>query len=148
MQEATVFRVRVEDWLNLAYSIFLTLIFGFLLSRLVYYGLTKIAARTETEYDDLFIEQIRSLVYVIIITFGFQVGTVRLDLIEALVKIRITRVYSLIYVVAATVILWRLLDVLVKWYQNDVEPTRNKQQVVPSYYCCIEALKCCWSQSA
>ncbi len=129
LQEVTVFWISVEDWLNLGYSILLTLIIGLLLSRLLYYVLIKIAAKTETQYDDLFIEQIRSPIYVIMITFGFQVGTVRLDLIEALVKLRISRLYSLIYVVAATVILWRLLDVLVEWYQNDIEPQRGQQGV-------------------
>lgn len=124
LQEITIIGIGVDDWLNLAYSIFLTLIFGFLLSRLVYYILMRIAARTETKYDDKFIERIRWPVFLIIITFGFQVGTVRLDLIEALVKLRINRVYSLIYLVAATIILWRLVDVLVEWYKNEVEPKR------------------------
>ena len=125
LQDVTVIGIGVDDWLNLVYSIFLTLIFGFLLSRLVYYILMRIAARTETKYDDIFVERIRWPIFLIIITFGFQVGTVRLDLIEALVKLRINRVYSLIYLVAATIILWRLVDVLVEWYQNEVEPKRS-----------------------
>lgn len=122
LQNVTVLRIGVEDWLNLGYSLLLTLIFGFLLSRLVYFILIRVAARTETKYDDTFIERIRWPIFLIIITFGFQVGTVRLDLIEALVKLRINRFYSLIYLVAATVILWRLIDVFVEWYKNEVEP--------------------------
>lgn len=129
LQDVTVLRVSVEDWLNLGYSILLILLIGALFSRLVYFLLTKIAERTETRYDDQFVQQIRSQIYLILITLGFQVGTVRLDLIEALIKFRITRLYALIYVIAATVILWRLVDVLVSWYRNEVEPTRNRQQV-------------------
>lgn len=129
LQETTVLRVSIEDWLNLGYSILLVFIVGFLLSRLVYFALTKLAARTQTKYDDLFIKQIRSMLYVIIVTFGFQVGTVRLDLIEALVKLKVTRLYTLIYIVAATVIVWRLLDVLVDWYRNEVEPEKGRGQV-------------------
>lgn len=129
LQDVTVFRVSVEDWLNLGYSILLILLIGAMFSRLVYYLLTKLAERTETRYDDQFVQQIRSQIYMILITVGFQVGTVRLDLIEALIKFRITRLYALIYVIAATVILWRLVDVLVSWYRNEVEPARNRQQV-------------------
>jgi len=124
LQDVTVFQVNVEDWLDLGVSVLLTFIFGFLLSRLVYYGLAKAVARTETKYDDIFIEQIRSQIFLIIITFGFQVGTVRLSLIEALVKVRFNRIYTVIYVVAATVIIWRLVDVFFEWYENEIEPVR------------------------
>ncbi len=129
LQEVTVFQLSVEDWLNLAYSILLILIVGFLLSRLVYYGLTKLTARTQTIYDDQFIRQIRSMIYLIMVTFGFQIGIVRLDLIEAIIKFHVSRLYSLIYVIAGTVIVWRLLDILVEWYRNEVEPERGMQQI-------------------
>jgi small-conductance mechanosensitive channel len=124
LQEVTVLRVSVEDWLNLFYSILLTLIFGFLISRLVYFVVVKATARTETKYDDIFIEKVRRPIFVIIVTLGFQLGTVRLSLIEALVKLRVNRLAIAIYVAAAIVIVWHLVDVLVEWYQNEVEPKR------------------------
>ena len=125
LEDVTVFQVRVEDWLNLGFSILLILIFGFVLARLVYYVSTKIVARTASKYDDLFLKLIRVPIYVILITFGFQVGTARLSLIEAWAKIRLDRFYTLIYVLAATVIVWHMIDVVVKWYQNEVEPKRT-----------------------
>ncbi|MFN2195637.1 MAG: mechanosensitive ion channel family protein [Anaerolineales bacterium] len=129
LQDVTLLRLSVENWLNLGYSLLLTIIFGFLLSRLVYFVLKKIVARTPSKYDDLFISKIRTPIFVIIVTFGFQVGTVRLDLLEALVKLRFSLLYSMIYVISGTVIIWRLVDVLVEWYQNEVEPKGEKQQV-------------------
>jgi len=125
LEEVTVFRVRVEDWLNLGLSILQVFVIGFLLSRLVYYGLVRAAAKTGGKYDDVFIEKIRSQIFLISVTFGFQVGTVRLSLLEAVFKLRISRLYSAIYVAAAIVILWRLVDVLVEWYQNEVEPKKS-----------------------
>jgi len=56
LQEVTVFRIGVEDWLNLGLSILQVFVIGYLLSRLVYFVLSKAAARTETSYDDVFIK--------------------------------------------------------------------------------------------
>ncbi len=125
LQEVTIFRISVEDWLNLGYSILLILIIGFIISRLFYLVLEKIVASTKNEYAEDFVSRIRRQIYVIMITIGFQVGTVRLYLIEAITKIRISQLYTLIYIITGTVILWRLVDVLVKWYQNEVEPKRS-----------------------
>jgi len=124
LQQVTVFRIRVEDWLNLGLSILQAFVIGFLVSNLVYYVLTKVTARTETKYDDLLIERIRSQIFTILIVLGFQIGTVRLPFIDVLVKQWLDRIYTVIYVLAITVILWRLMDVLVEWYKNEVEPKR------------------------
>jgi len=59
-----------------------------------------------------------------LIVFGFQVGTVRLPFIDVLIKQWIYRLYTVIYVFSITVIVWRLVDSLVKWYQTEVEPKK------------------------
>jgi small-conductance mechanosensitive channel len=124
LEETTFLRVSVENWLNLGLSILQAFVIGFLLSNLVYFVLTKIIARTETKYDDLLVERIRSQIFTILIVLGFQVGTVRLPFIDVLVKQWLNRIYTVIYVFAITVILWRLVDMLVEWYKNEVEPKR------------------------
>jgi MscS family membrane protein len=125
LQEVTVFRIGVEDWLNLGLSILQVFVIGYLLSRLVYFVLSKAAARTESSYDDVFIKQIRSQIFVILIVFGFQVGTVRLPFIDVLIKQWLYRLYTVIYVFSITVIVWRLVDTLVEWYQIEVEPKKS-----------------------
>ena len=124
LEEVSILRVSVENWLNLGLSILQAFVIGFLLSNLVYFVLTKIVARTETKYDDLLVERIRSQIFTILIVLGFQVGTARLPFIDVLVKQWLNRIYTVIYVLAITVILWRLVDVLVEWYKNEVEPKR------------------------
>jgi MscS family membrane protein len=124
LQQVTVFRIRVEDWLNLGLSIIQVFVIGYLFSRLVNYLMLKAAARTETSYDDAFVKQIRSQILLILITFGFQVGTTRLIFIDVLVKQWLDRIYTVIYVLAITVIVWRLVDMLVEWYQHEIEPKR------------------------
>lgn len=128
LYEKTFFWVDIEDWLNLGVSILLGLIIGFLLSRLVIFALHKAADKTETQYDDIFIKVIRHQISLIFIVVGFQIGTLRLPFIDVVIKQWLNQLYIAIYVVAATIILWRLLDLLVEWYQNEVEPDRDSNQ--------------------
>ncbi len=127
--EKTVFSISMEDWLNVGISVVIILFTGFLLSRLVIYLLKVAAARTKTKYDDLFIEQIRSQIVLIIFVMGFQFGTLRLPFIDVMIKQWLNQLYIAIYLIAATVILWRLLDLLVEWYETEVEPQRDANQV-------------------
>jgi small-conductance mechanosensitive channel len=129
LNEKTILGLDIEDWINLAVSIIMALVTGLLLSRLVYFGLEKSVARTETIYDDLFIKQIRSQIVLVIIVIGIHFGTLRLPFIDVMVKQWLTQIYNAIYLIVATVILWRLLDLLVEWYQTDVEPERDSNQV-------------------
>jgi len=128
LYETTFFWVSVEDWINLAISIILALIVGFLLSRLVFYALKKAVAKTETQYDDAFIKVLRHQISLIFIVVGFQIGVLRLPFIDVTIKQVLNQFFIAIYVIAATIIVWRLLDVLVEWYQNDVEPKREPHQ--------------------
>ena len=125
LTQKTVFRVSVDAWLNLGVSILLALMVGFLLSRLVYYALEKAVARTETKSDDTFIKIIRHQITLIFVIIGFQFGTLRLTFIDVVIKHVLNQFYTAMYVVVVTIILWRLLDALVEWYQNDIAPERN-----------------------
>ena len=120
--------IEVENWLNLGVSIILALVVGFLLSRLVYYALEKAANKTETEYDDAFIKIIRHQISLVFIVVGIQIGTLRLPFIDVIIKQWLNQLYIAIFVITATIILWRLLDLLVEWYQNEVEPDRASTQ--------------------
>ncbi len=129
LQEKTFLGLRVDAWLDLGVSIILVLIIGILLARLVYYGLKKATVKTKNQYAVAFVEQIRSQIFVIMMVIGIQIGTIRLSLIDALGKRLLNQLYMSIYVVIATMILWRLLDTLIDWYKNDVEPKRDRHQV-------------------
>jgi small-conductance mechanosensitive channel len=129
LYQKTFFGVNVEDWLNLGASIIMGLLVGYLLSRLVYFALEKAVARTVTKYDDALLKVIRPQISLVFIVIGFQVGTLRLPFINVVVKQWLSQLYIAIYVVAATIILWRMLDALVEWYQNDVEPERDPHQI-------------------
>jgi small-conductance mechanosensitive channel len=129
VQDVIVLTISAQDWIDLGVSLLLVFIFGSLLSRLVYFLLTRTFARAKNKYAELFIKQIRRQITLIILVLGFHIGISRLPFIDALVKLWLRQLYIAIVVVAVTIILWRLMDILVEWYQTDVEPQRDRQQV-------------------
>jgi len=129
VQDVEVLRVSAEDWIDLGISLLLVFIFGSLLSRLVFYVLTRIISRINNKYADVFIKQIRKQITLIILMIGIYIGTSRLSFINVFIKGWLSRLYTAIFVIAVTVILWRLMDVLVEWYQTEVEPQRDRHQV-------------------
>jgi len=129
LQEKTFLWVDVENWIDLGVSLLWVLIIGYLLARLVYGGLKRAIAKTNNKYAASFLEHIRRQIFVIMVVLGLQVGTLRLPFINVLVKQSLGQLYNAIYVFTATVILWRLLDAVVGWYQNEVEPKKDRHQV-------------------
>ena len=129
LQTKIIFGLRVDDWLNLGASLLVVLFFGFLMSRLVYFLLEIAVSRTETTYDDAFIKKIRSQILLITIVIGLQLGTHRLPFLDVEFKQWLNQLYITIYLVTATIIIWRLLDAFVDYYQSEVEPERDANQV-------------------
>ena len=129
VQNVEVLRVSAEDWLDLGISLLLVFIFGSLLSRLVYSVLVRIFARTKNKYAVAFIEQSRRQITLIILVIGFYIGTSRLTFINVFIKSGLNKFYTAFIVIAVTVLLWRLMDILVQWYQTEVEPQRDRHQV-------------------
>jgi len=128
LTQKTIFQITVENWLNMAVSVIMAFVFGFLLSRLVYYALGIAVAKTKIKYDDDFLVAIRHQLTLIFIVIGFQIGTLRLPFIDVAVKQMLDRFYVAIYVVAATIIVWHLIDAMVEWYLNEVAPARDPHQ--------------------
>jgi small-conductance mechanosensitive channel len=129
LTQKTFLRVDIENWLNLVFSIIIALIVGLLASRLVYFILEKVTTQTETKSDDAYIKVIRHQITLIFIVMGVQFGMLRLPFIDVMVKQVLNQFYIALYVIFATIIIWRLIDALVEWYQNEVEPKRDANQV-------------------
>ena len=129
LHQSTVLGINIDDLLNLMVSILIALGVGLLLSRLVYFALERTVAQTESKYDDAFIKVIQHQVTLIFIVIGLQFGTLRLNFIDVADKQLLNRLYIATYIVAGTMILWRLLDIVVEWYQNEIEPQHNEHQL-------------------
>ena len=129
LQAKSFLGVRIDAWIDLAISTLWVVIIGLLLARLLYTALTQAIRKTKNRYAEALVKQIRPQILTFMLVVGFQIGTIRLSLVDALGKRWLNQLYMSIYVVIATVILWRLLDALIDWYQNEVEPKRDRHQV-------------------
>ncbi len=129
LQAKTFLGIRVDAWLDVGISLLLILLIGVLLARLLYAGLRKAVAKTHNPYALAFLKQIRTQLLAVVMVLGLQAATVRLSILDAIAKRWLNQLYILLYVVIATVILWRLLDTLMAWYQAEVEPKKDRQQI-------------------
>ena len=129
LHETNILGVNVKDWLDLGISIGLALIIGIFISRMVVWLLNRLASRTDMAYDDTFVKLITPQIHWIIVFIGIHFGTLRLSFFDAAIKGWLIRFYTAIYVLAITIIVWRLIDIALLWYQNEVEPRRDQKQV-------------------
>lgn len=128
LSRVIIFGLTVEDWLNLGLSLLLVLVLWLLVSRLIYVLLEKATSRTTLKYDDVFLQHIRPQIRWLVGIFGLQYGTIRLTFLSVEIKTWLDRVYAALFIVTLTVIAWRLIDSIVVWYRQEVEPKHPEHQ--------------------
>ena len=106
-----------EDWVNLGISLLITLVGIFIISRLIYYILRKIAKATSTEYDDIILDAVGDQIRWLIILWIISFATKRLPFLDPDWKQWLEQIYFTLMVVVITWILWKLIDLAFKWYQ-------------------------------
>lgn len=126
--QVTFLGLSLEDWLNLGVSLLIFLVLVLVVARLIYFLLENVVARTKNKYAMLFLERIRSQIIWFVGVFGLQYGTVRLAFLSPQVKAWLDRSYTGLYVLILTLIAWRLIDTVVVWYREDVEPKHPEHQ--------------------
>jgi len=107
-----------EDWVNLGISLLITLVGIFIIARLIYFILRKIAKATSTEYDDIILDAIGDQIRWLIILWSISFATRRLPFLDPNLKQWLERIYFTLIVVVLTWILWKLIDLAFKWYQE------------------------------
>ena len=120
--------VNLEDWINLIVSLLIFVVFVWLIARLSYYLLGKLVARTPSKYDNLLLEKSYSLVFVIFGVIGLQIATRRLDFVSPEVKQWLSQLYWAAHVIIISIAAWRVVDVIIAWYQHEVEPQHEDHQ--------------------
>jgi small-conductance mechanosensitive channel len=120
--------LSLEDWLNVIISLAILLLSVLLIARLIYYLLQKTVARTQSKYDDLFIKKIRTQIYLLVGVIALEYGTLRLIFITPAAKQWLEQIFAATYVLIICVIAWRVVDVIIDWYKNEVEPQHAEHQ--------------------
>ena len=117
--------LSLEDWTNLLISILIILLAVFIINRFLQSILRRMVKKTETPWDDEFVEQINDQIGWIVIVFSAQFATTRLIFLSPEVKHWLDQFYFVCYVFIFTVIIWKLVDVGEKWYIQRVSEQRD-----------------------
>ena len=117
-----------EDWLNLLVSILLIILIWLLLSQLVYLVLKQVVSRTAYKYDEILLNNVRPQIRMLFAVIGLQFGTIRLGFLSPLLKQWLNQIYLSLYVVVFVIILWKVIDIALIWYQEEVEPKHADHQ--------------------
>lgn len=117
-----------EDWINLFVSILAILISILLISRIVYYLLKVVVQRTPTRYDELLLDKVKPQITLLIGLLALQYSILRLPFLDPILKQWLYQITSSLYVIVITIILWKSLDVVLDWYQHEVETQHDEHR--------------------
>ncbi len=120
VSDKTFLGFSVEEWINLAISILIVLIGGYLGGRLVFWILRRVSIITKTEYDNEFLGSIRMQVIWFMIVLTAEVATTRLIFVSVAIKEWLDRIYFVLYVWIIVTILWKLVDYSIDWYRKKI----------------------------
>jgi MscS family membrane protein len=117
-----IFGLTGEDWINLWISLLIVLVGIYLITRIVHALLRWITGFTPSERDDEFVAVVNNQINLFISVLIFDFATRRLPFIPVVWKAILNQLYFALYVFAITWILWKLIDLLFTWHQDDTVP--------------------------
>ncbi|MGW8249323.1 MAG: mechanosensitive ion channel family protein [Anaerolineales bacterium] len=126
--EVVFLGLTLEDWLNLGVSLLIFLGLVLVVERLVYALLERAAARAKSKYIGVYLKRIRRQISWLVAIFGLQYGTVRLGFLGVEAKSWLDRGYTALYILDFTWLAWALIDIVVEWYREEIEPKHPEQQ--------------------
>jgi len=117
LDQVAIFGLTGEDWVNLAISIILIILVGYVLaSWLVRGALRWLVRRTSTDFDDRFLKATNRELRWLVTLIAANYATKRLQFISIGLKTLINDIYFVLFVTLIFVVLWKLIDFTVEWY--------------------------------
>ncbi len=121
LEESRLLGLSIADWINLAISLLLVLVTLTLIARVIFSFLKKIARRTETPYDEIYLDSIKPYFRWLIGLIILYIATSRLQFLSPEFKQWVGQVYYSLIVVLIVIVLWKLVDIFSLWYQDKVK---------------------------
>lgn len=121
LEETSFLRLTVADWINLAISLLLVFLTLTLIARAVFLILRKIARRTPTPYDEIYLDSIRAHLRWLFGLIILWVATARLQFLSPAFKQWLGQIYYVLIVGVLVIALWKLVDIFTLWYQDKVK---------------------------
>jgi len=121
MEEAEFIGLSAADWINLIISVFLVVITLTLIARVIFLILRRIARRTATPYDEIYLESIKPYLRWLFGTVVLYIATTRLQFLSPQVKQWLGQIYYILIVALIVILLWKLVDIFTVWFQEKVK---------------------------
>jgi MscS family membrane protein len=110
--------LSVADWINLAISLGLIFLMVTLVSRLIIIVLMRIANRSATPYDLIYLQAIHPTLRWLFNVVILYIATARLQFLSPVFKQWLGQIYVAAIIVLVTICLWKLVDMIRLWYQE------------------------------
>ena len=134
LNQVAIFGLTGEDWVNLAISIIMILLVGYVLASWLVRGVLRwLVRRTPTDFDDRFLEATNRELRWLVTLITAEYATKRLQFISVGLKTALNDIYFILFVTLIFVFLWKLIDFTVEWYMGtrdgvgDTEKSQNYQ---------------------
>ena len=118
LEETQFIGLYAADWINLTISFLLVLLVVTLVARLIFSISIKIARRTASPYDEIYLKSIQSTFRWLIFVIILYIATTRLQFLSPAFKQWLNQIYFAIVVVLVVIGLWKLVDIFTLWYQE------------------------------
>ena len=110
--------LSAADWINLAISLVLVFLMMALISRLIIMILMKIAKRSATPYDVIYLKAIQPILRWLLNILILYIATARLQFLSPVFKQWLGQIYVAVIIVLAAICLWKLADIIRLWYKE------------------------------
>lgn len=121
LEETRLLGLQVADWINLAISLLLVGLTLTLITGLIFFILKKIARRTATPYDEVYLDSIKPYLRWLFGLIILYVATMRLQFLSPAFKQWLGQIYYVLIVGLIVIGLWKLVDAFTLWYQDKVK---------------------------
>ncbi|MBT3189571.1 MAG: mechanosensitive ion channel [Anaerolineae bacterium] len=118
-----------ENWIDIGISVLIFFATAFLGRWVIKFIFRKIISRftkhTKTTFDDVLIESIAPPLYWLALVYAFQISLNRLGFIFDKLDFELDSFYFVLFWLIGTVVAWRLIANLAKWYEEQLAATQE-----------------------
>lgn len=115
-----------EDWINIVISILIFFIGYWVITRLLFHLLLRLAKRTKTNFDDDFLRSIGREIERVVGIVILRYVVLRLDFISAQIKTFINDALFLLGLIMVIIICLKLVNFTVEWYKKFLQPQEEE----------------------
>jgi len=123
--------LRAADWINLGISLLFVLVAYLLGTWLAFKTLPYLVRRTQTGFDDAFLQQAGPALRWLVVLLGVRLATVRLAFLGPAVRTFLLDIYFVLILVLAFRILWRAIDLADRWSTGRAAGIGRGEELAP-----------------